>query len=139
MNTGLISRRNVSVVAQISILGLLLVYLVAHSWDNPMHRAFWVAMFLTALVMGGAIGLAAYVKSSFAKKVARFLHTPLGTAIRILFVLSFATSQLWRHATGDGFLFDAILGIIALVVIFSSLAYFAGFSAGKRIDQREAG
>lgn len=139
MNTGLMSRRNASLVAQVSIVGLLLIYLVAQSWNNPMHRAFWVAMFLTALVMGGAIGLAAYVKSSFARRLARYLHSRHGSSVYIIVLLTFATSRLWRHSLGDEFFSDVVLCILSLVLILFSFTYFTGALAEKSIGQREAG
>lgn len=134
-----ISRRKVPIVVQACIMGLVLVYLIVQSWSNPVHRAFWVAMFLTALTMGGAIGLAAYVKSSFAKKLARYLHSRHGASIHAFLLIAFATSRLWSHALGGGLVSDVLTCIVSLVLIFFSFTYFTGALAENAVGQREAG
>ncbi len=139
MNDRPITRRKVPIVIQACIMGLLLVCLIVQGWSNPVHRAFWVAMLLTALTMGGAIGLAAYVKSSFAKKVAKFYQSPLGGTMQICFYLAAGSSNLWQYSSGNGDISNAILGGFFLAFPIIMLVYAAGFVVGRSVGQREAG
>lgn len=139
MNDRPSTRRKAPIVVQACIMGLVLVYLIVQSWSNPAHRAFWVAMLLTALTMGGAIGLAAYVKSSFAKKVAKFYQSPLGGTLNLCFLLAVGVLNLWQYASGNGDTYNAILGGFFLTFPIVMVVYAAGFVVGRAVGQREAG
>lgn len=139
MNDRPITRRKAPIVVQACIMGLVLVYLIVQSWSNPAHRAFWVAMLLTALTMGGAIGFATYAKSSFAKKLARYLHSRHGASVHAFVLIAFATSRLWSHALGDGLVSGVLTCIVSLVLVFLSFTFFMGALAENTVGQREAG